>query len=141
MCISTRGDWTLGGKRARKRRKERGGEQVAMVTIKGADQTRRDEVPPPLLPSTLLHRSHRGPENRFHPTPHHFSSSPLFYPPPLFRPLPERKLFLKLKRHRKIYPFDEFEEMESCSDLFAFPAMGGFPFVRVCTVMMRYTMS
>ena len=73
MCISTRGDWTLGGKRARKRRKERGGEQVAMVTIKGADQTRRDEVPPPLLPSNLLHRSHRGPENRFHPTPHHFS--------------------------------------------------------------------
>ena len=40
-----------------------------MVTIKGADQTRRDEATPSLLallPATLLHRSHHQPENRFY---------------------------------------------------------------------------
>lgn len=138
MCISMRGDWTSGGKRARAREEEKGGEgeegEVAMVTIKGADQTRRDEVPfCRQLCYTEATANRKIGSTR---------SPPLFFSvsvpsPPLFHPLsPERKLFLKLKRHRKIYPFDEFEEMESCSDLFVFFHNGcGFRFFSLYSVI------
>lgn len=97
-----------GEKRAGKEHAKEGiarGSQVTMVTIKGADQTRRDETPP--LFYWRLCYTEATANRKIGSTLS--ASLPPFYPSsPLHFQLPaERKLFLKLKGHRKIYPLDD----------------------------------